>query len=208
MIALTYSPDSEASSPSARVKDKERMMSIDLALLILRVGIGGLVLAHGTQKLFGWFGGGGLAGTHTMIQSLRLRPAWLWMWIAIFSEVGGGLSFALGLLNPLGALLIFAVMVMSMMLVSWPRFWGWQNGIEYNQLFMIPAIAVAISGPGHFSLDVALGLSLPVPLTFIIGMVLMKIGLVVALVTRLPASNRTAPVDLINDLKVRTKMLD
>ena len=171
------------------------MMSIDLALLILRVGIGGLVLAHGTQKLFGWFGGGGLAGTHTMIQGLRLRPAWLWTWIAILSEVGGGLSFALGFLNPLGALLIFAVMVMSMILVSWPRFWGWQNGIEYNQLFMIPAIAVAISGSGHFSLDVALGLSLPVPLTFIIGMVLMKIGLVVALVTRLPASKQTAPVD-------------
>ena len=194
-MPLTSSPGSEASSRSARMKGKEHKMSIDLALLMLRVGIGGLVVAHGTQKLFGWFGGAGLAGTHTMIQGLRLRPAWLWMWIAIVSEVGGGLSFALGLLNPLGALGIFAVMLMSLILVSWPRFWGWQNGIEYNQLFMIPAIAVAISGPGHFSLDVALGLSLPAPLTLIIGMVLMKIGLVVALVTRLPASKRTAPVD-------------
>ena len=179
-------------------------MSIDLALLMLRVGIGGLMVAHGTQKLFGWFGGSGLAGTYTMMQDLGLRPAWLWMWMAIMSEVGGGLFFALGLLNPLGALGIFSAMVMTMILVSWPRFWAWQNGIEYNQLFMIPAIAVALSGPGHFSLDVVLGLSLPFPLTLIIGMVLMKIGLALALVTRLPASKRTAPVDhVVNAPKSR-----
>jgi hypothetical protein len=73
----------------------------------------------------------------------------------------------------------------------WPRFWAWENGIEYNQLFLIPAIAVTISGPDHFSLDAALGLSLPFPLTLIVGMVLMKIGLVVALLTRLPASKHS-----------------
>ncbi len=55
-MPLTSSPGSEARSRSAQMKGKEPKMSIDLALLILRVGIGGLVLAHGTQKLFGWLG--------------------------------------------------------------------------------------------------------------------------------------------------------
>ncbi len=170
-------------------------MSLDLALLILRVAVGGLLCAHGTQKLLGWFGGDGLAGTHAMIQNQRMHPVWLWMWMAIFSEAGGGLFFALGLLNPLGSLGIIAAMCMAMILVTWPRFWGWQNGIEYNLLFLIPAVVVAIAGPGHYSLDTILGVVFPVPASFFIGLLLVAIGLGVALATRLPVSKRTAPVD-------------
>jgi len=164
-------------------------MSIDLALLILRITIGGLIFAHGTQKLFGWFGGRGLAGTHAMIQRQRLRPTWLWMWLAIFSEAGGGLLFALGLLSPLGALGIIAAMLMAMILVTWPRFWGSQNGIEYNLLFVIPAIVEAVSGPGRYSLDALMGLMLPAPASFLVGLLLVLIGIGFALATRLPATS-------------------
>jgi putative oxidoreductase len=170
-------------------------MSVDLALRILRVAIGGLLCAHGTQKLFGWFGGGGLTGTRSMIQSQRMRPVWVWMWMAIFSEAGGGLFFALGLLNPLGSLGMIAAMGMAMFLVTWPRFWGYQNGIENNLLFLIPAVAVAIAGPGRYSLDAVLGLALPAPASFIIGLLLVAIGMGVALATRLPASKLTTSVD-------------
>jgi putative oxidoreductase len=170
-------------------------MSIDLALLILRVSFGGLMLAHGTQKLFGWFGGSGLDGTRAMIQSQRMRPVWMWMWMAILSEVGGGLSFALGFLNPLGVLGIIAAMCMAMILVTWPRFWGTQNGIEYNLLFIIPAVVEGIAGPGRYSLDAILGVVLPAPASFLIGLLLVAIGLGVALATRLPESKRTALAD-------------
>lgn len=167
-------------------------MSIDLALLILRVAVGGLMFAHGAQKLFGWFGGRGLTGTYGMMQKLRLRPAKLWAWMAILSEVGGGLLFVLGLLNPLGSLGLIATMLIAIILVTWPRFWGAQGGFEYNLLFIVPAVVEAISGPGHYSLDALLGLALPAPASFLIGLLLVAIGVGVALATRLPAENASS----------------
>jgi putative oxidoreductase len=161
---------------------------LDLALLFLRVTLAILILGHGTQKLFGWFNGRGLQGTYKLMQSLRLRPAWLWMLLAIGSEVGGALLFAFGFIHPLGALSIIATMLMGAITFSWPRnhYWGDKGGIEYNFLFMIPAIAEGIAGPGKYSLDAALSISLPEPVTFLAGLVLVVLTIGLCLVTRRP----------------------
>ena len=77
---------------------------MDVALLVLRVTVGLLVAAHGAQKLFGWFGGGGLRGTSKFMASLGFRPAVGWTAIGSLAEFAGGLLLALGLFSPLGSI--------------------------------------------------------------------------------------------------------
>ena len=168
-------------------------MSYDLAALILRLVVGLLMFGHGAQKLFGWFGGYGLAGTSGFFgDQLRLRPAKLWTVVAGLSEAGG-LLFALGLLNPLGSLGIIAAMLMAIILVHWPRLWVSDNGGEYQLVLMAVATAVALAGPGAYSLDPALGTALPTPVAFVIGLVLVLLGVLAALATRAPAAEVAAP---------------
>src|SRR2546422_3875504 len=69
---------------------------MDAALLTLRLVVGLLLAGHGAQKLFGWFGGHGIAGTAGWLESMRFRPARLWAWLAGIAEVGGGVLFAAG----------------------------------------------------------------------------------------------------------------
>src|SRR3712207_1077172 len=105
-------------------------MTADLGILLLRLLIGGLMMGHGAQKLFGWFGGYGLAGTSGYFGGqLRLRPATFWTLLAGLSELGGGLLLALGLFTPLGVAGIVAAMLMAIITAHWPRFWVMDNGI-------------------------------------------------------------------------------
>ena len=168
-------------------------MSYDLGLLLLRLVVGGLLFGHGAQKLFGWFGGHGLATTSAFFESqLRLRPAGFWTLLAGLTEAGGGLLFALGLLSPLGSLAIVAAMLVAVALVHWGRLWLIENGIEYDLVLIASALTVALVGPGAYSLDVAFGIALPEPATLLIGLVLVIVGVVAVLVTRAPAAPATA----------------
>src|ERR671932_52179 len=88
-------------------------MLMNVALLILRVVVGGLFMGHGAHKLFGVFGGPGPAGFAGWLQGLGLRPARVWAIVAGICEFGGGLLFALGLVTPIAALAILAVMLMA-----------------------------------------------------------------------------------------------
>lgn len=96
-------------------------MNYDLALLILRVVVGLLLAGHGAQKLFGWYGGPGLAGTTGWLRSTGMRPAGFWGFMAGFSEFGGGIFVALGLLNPLGEMGILAAMIMAIAKGHWGK---------------------------------------------------------------------------------------
>ena len=168
-------------------------MSYDLGLLLLRLVMGGLMFGHGSQKLFGWFGGYGLAGTSGFFGGqLRLRPATLWTLLAGLSEAGGGLLLLLGLLSPLGSLGIIAAMLMAIILSHWPRLWAAENGYEYPLVLLTAALALGLAGPGAYSLDAALGIALPAP-TLAIGLALVLVGAVVALTTRAPAADELAP---------------
>ena len=165
-------------------------MSMDLGLLVLRVVVGSLLIGHGTQKLFGWFGGYGFAGTRGFFSSgMRLRPAGLWTAAAGLSEAGGGLFLVLGLLSPFGSLGIIAAMLMAIILAHWPHLWASNNGLEYPLVLGVAALTLALTGPGAVSVDHALGIALPEPLTLVAGLVAVILGCLTAIVTRAPAAS-------------------
>jgi len=135
------------------------MMS--LALLIVRVTVGALLAGHGAQKLFGWFGGGGPDETAKMMEKMEIRPPRLWAMVAGASEFGGGVLTALGLLNPLGPLAIISSMTVASLTAHRGKpIWGQKGGAELPVTNIAAALAIALAGPGRFSLDHALGVRL------------------------------------------------
>jgi putative oxidoreductase len=128
-------------------------------LLALRVVIGLTLAAHGAQKLFGWFGGGGLRATADFFgDNLGFRMPLAMALAAAVSEFGGGLLFAAGLVTPAASTGIAAVMVVAIATVHWKNgFWAGKGGYEFNLALITVAVAVAATGPGRFSLDRALG---------------------------------------------------
>jgi putative oxidoreductase len=162
-------------------------MSIAFGLLILRLVVGLTLAAHGAQKLFGWWGGSGMKGWTQMVEKLRIRPAKPWAWVAALSEFGGGLLFALGLLSPLGSFAIMGSMLVAIATVHLSKgFWVTKGGYEFNLALLAAVAAVALTGPGAYSLDVALGIRLPEPLILIAGTIAVIAGVAITLATRAP----------------------
>jgi putative oxidoreductase len=159
-------------------------MKMDLALLVLRVVIGLALAAHGSQKLFGWFGGGGLQGTHGFIDMLGFRPTRFWAPAVAVGEFGGGLVMALGLLNPIGPLAIVAAMLTASLTAHRGKgFWNSKGGYELPLTNIAVAVAVAVAGPGRWSLDSLFGIALP-QLAAIALTVLTLIGVAAGLASR------------------------
>jgi putative oxidoreductase len=127
-------------------------------LLLLRVVVGLLLGAHGSQKLFGLFGGHGLRGTAGFFgESLSFRAPVLMAFLAGLTEFGGVL-FALGFLTPLAAVGMVATMVVAIATVHWKNgFFVTNGGYEFNLVLATVAVAVCATGPGRFSLDRAIG---------------------------------------------------
>ena len=160
---------------------------VALGLLILRVVIGVILMGHGLQKLFGWWGGPGMQGWVGAMNRMRIRPAVAWAWISALAEVLGGLGLAVGLLTPLPSLAIAGSMLVAMALVHGPRgFWVSNGGYEFNLSILAAVTTIALAGPGAYSLDAVLRLHLPEPVTLIASTVLLLIGVGVALGTRTP----------------------
>ena len=131
---------------------------MDLGLLILRLVFGALFIGHGTQKLFGWFGGHGPAGTGGMLETLGLRPGRPLAVVNGLAEAGGGLLVALGLLTPLAAAVIIGVMVVAAIVAHGHNgIWNQNGGVEFPVTNIAVAQALAFVGPGAWSLDAALG---------------------------------------------------
>jgi putative oxidoreductase len=129
-------------------------------LLLARLVIGLLMAAHGSQKLFGWFGGYGLNGTGQFFEGLGFRPGRTFAALASLAEVGGGLFVALGLFGPIGPALILSVMIVGAVSVHWPHgLFAMSNGIEVPLLYSTIVAALALTGFGQFSLDAVLGLT-------------------------------------------------
>ena len=160
-------------------------MASDVGLLLLRVVVGAYLFAHGTQKLFGWFGGNGMAATGTGMGMMRFRPPMFWAFMAGVSESGGGLLLLLGLLNPLGTLGIAAAMLTATFAVHWQKGpFNTSGGYELPLTNLAAALAVALAGPGRYSLDALLGIALPEPAIGLAGGALVLLGLALAFGTR------------------------
>jgi putative oxidoreductase len=133
---------------------------MEVGLLILRLVIGLTLAAHGTQKLFGWFGGYGIAGTGQFFEQLGFRPGRLHAALAGIAETAGGLLLAAGLFTPFAAAAVIGVMVVAVGSVHWAKgFFVHNGGFEYNLVLAAGALAVAFTGPGAISLDRSLEIS-------------------------------------------------
>ncbi|MBX6763489.1 MAG: DoxX family protein [Rubrobacteraceae bacterium] len=134
----------------------------DLSQLVLRGTAGTLLAGHGSQKLFGWFGGPGPEGTRGMMEALNLKPAERWALVGGASEFGGGVLTALGLLHPVGPLGIIGAMAMATRKVHWDKpIWVTEGGAELPVTNIAIALSLMLSGPGRYSLDRLFGIRLP-----------------------------------------------
>jgi len=127
--------------------------SINLALLVLRCGLGAVMLAHGINHIFG---GGKIEGTGRWFASLGMKPGILHAWLASLTEIGGGALLVLGLLTPFGG-----AAVVGVMLVAWITnhrgngFFIFRpgEGWEYVMTLTLAGFAIAVLGAGEWSLD-------------------------------------------------------
>ena len=131
---------------------------MDTGLLILRLAVGLTLVGHGSQKLFGWFGGYGLEGTGAFLEHLGFRPGHRAALMAGLTEAGGGALLTLGLLTPLASTMVIAVMLVAIVSVHLSKgFFVSNGGYEYPFLLAVAALTLAITGPGQISLDALLG---------------------------------------------------
>jgi putative oxidoreductase len=129
-------------------------MHMNIGLLLLRLTIGLTVAAHGSQKLFGWFGGPGLSGTGQFFTMLGFPSGRRHALMAGLAETVGGLLLILGFLTPLGAATIVAVMTVAVFTVHLPKgFFVHNGGYEFNLILSVAALTPVFTGPGSLSVD-------------------------------------------------------
>ncbi|HEY4994163.1 MAG TPA: DoxX family membrane protein [Nakamurella sp.] len=136
---------------------KRSRSQVDIGLLLLRLGVGATLIGHGTQKLFGWFGGHGLTGTATGMEHMGFQPAKASAVAAGLGEAGGGALLLLGLATPVGGAAVAATMASAATVHAEGGFFATEGGWEYTAVLGVAGTALAISGPGRYSLDRLLG---------------------------------------------------
>lgn len=174
-------------------------MFVDYGLLLLRVVVGLMMVAHGAQKAFGWFQGGGPQGTVKMMQSLNIYPPVLWAYVNAIAEFFGGMLTALGLLWPIGPLLVIGNMTVAIAKVHWSKgFWSTKGGYEFPLLILANALVLGVMGAGTLSLDSYFKFALPEPQTFIVGLIIAWVGTSLAVMSseRFQMINRHASSSL------------
>jgi putative oxidoreductase len=133
-----------------------KMLSTDpgLAALTLRVPVGIIFIAHGAQKLFGWFGGYGLDGTGQFMASIGLEPGYMMALLAGAGEFFGGLFILLGLLTRPSAVVLAITMVVAIFAVHFSNgFFNSNGGYEYGLALLAASVSLIFSGAGKASLD-------------------------------------------------------
>lgn len=129
--------------------------AIDLALFLLRLGVGVVMLAHGIRHIFG---GGKIAGTAKWFGSMGMRMPLLQAWLASLTEIGAGALLVLGLLTPFGGAGVVGVMGVAW-IINHARngffIFNPGEGYEYVMTLLLCGIALGTVGPGGWSLDEA-----------------------------------------------------
>lgn len=147
--------------------DAAVLQTFSIGLLLVRVVVGLLMAAHGTQKLFGWFGGYGLTATGGFFEQLGFRPGTAFAAAASVTEIISGLLVAFGFLGPIGPALLISVMIVAWITVHRGHgLFAGTNGIEVPLLYSVVAFGLALTGFGQYSLDAALGIAGRWPASF------------------------------------------
>jgi len=130
-----------------------------LAVLILRLFLGFAFMMHGSQKLLGAFGGGGVSGVAGMLGKLGIEPSLIWAWVVSITEFVGGVCLFFGFLTRFwaaGLVIDMAVAVVKVHLVN--GFFVGKNGVELPLTFGVIALVIVLTGPGSLSMDRAIGI--------------------------------------------------
>lgn len=127
------------------------------ALVILRVGLGLILIPHGAQKLFGWFGGMGYEKFVALFNTLGYKPGVVWVTLVALTEFIGGILLVLGLFTRLAALALVIFMIVAVHFTSGKGFFWTQGGLEYSLLILFVGLVFLIRGGGEYSLDRKLG---------------------------------------------------
>jgi putative oxidoreductase len=177
----------------------------DLGLLLARLGIGGVLMAHGGQKLFGWFGGHGLDGTGAMLESMGFTPGRQNALVAGVGEAGGGALIAVGLAGPAAGAAVAGTMATAASVHAPNGFFAQKGGYEYPAVLGLTAAALSLAGPGRFSLDHLFGHRLNRPWMLVFGFLASVLGTATVLNRRTRAladaaaatqAEAEAPIDL------------
>ncbi|MFC8527987.1 DoxX family protein [Nocardia sp. NPDC057227] len=127
------------------------MVETDIALLLLRVVVGGTMIAHGVNH---WIGGGKIAGTGRWFESLGLRNGVLQAWASVVTEIGAGVLLIAGLLTPFAAAAVVGVTLVAGLLAHRKNgFFVFKDGYEYVLVLAATVVALGLLGPGRISLD-------------------------------------------------------
>ncbi|MEU6092037.1 DoxX family protein [Streptomyces sp. NPDC047085] len=130
---------------------------MDAGLLVLRLVAGLLIAGHGVQKVSFRLGGNGLAGGTEEFRRDGFRGGVLTALVAGASQIGAGLFLALGLLTPLATMAAMGVMTVAGT-VKWHKgLWVQNDGYEYPMVLVVVSASLALTGPGRWSVDHALG---------------------------------------------------
>jgi putative oxidoreductase len=136
------------------------VQSLGIGVLVARLVVGLVMAAHGTQKLWGWFGGYGLSKTGEYFVQLGFTPGRTFAAAASLTEITSGVLIALGLLGPVGPALMISVMIVAAFTVHWENgLFAANNGIEVPLLYATAAFGLALVGFGPYSLDAWLGIA-------------------------------------------------
>ncbi len=137
-----------------KIKDNLLKTSDSIAFLPIRLGLGVVMVAHGSQKLFGWFGGHGLQGTGQFFaENLGLEPGVLMAALAGGTEFFGGLMLMVGLLTRVAGLSLAGTMAVAIITAHPSAFFAANGGMEYPLTLLLVSLTLAIGGGGRFSID-------------------------------------------------------
>jgi putative oxidoreductase len=141
-------------------KDFFGEVTYDIGLLLLRLAVGLTLAAHGTQKLFGWFGGRGLSATGQFFTVLGFPPGRRHALMAALGEMIGGVLLAVGLATPAAVAVVVSVMLVAAVTAhNGKGFFAQNGGYEYVFVLAVVALTLACTGPGSFSIDALVGFS-------------------------------------------------
>ncbi len=122
-------------------------------LPMLRIVLGLILIPHGCQKAFGWFGGAGFARFTQIFESIGYKPGALWVSLIILIEIVGGICLVLGLFTRAVSLLVALFMVNAIWVTSAKGFFWTAGGFEFSLLLLAVALVFTVRGAGDYSFD-------------------------------------------------------